>query len=824
MPNQSNPQERDRLIPGAESIGRGDAGLEPIEGEFQVADTEDGGAEVVMLRPQGPKRRRHGQNLALVLPESELGIIGRALRDRLEEDRKAREKRDEIYAEGIRRSGLGNDAPGGATFEGASRVVHPMIAEACVDFAAMSLRELYPPDGPAKAQVFGDPTPEKTELGERQSKHMNWQLTDQMEEYASELDQCLTQLGIGGSQFMKFWNDAELGRATCEFVPVDDILLPFAAASFYTSPRISHRMHLTSEDVEDRIESGMYRDVYVSTSSYIEEPTKAAQASEKVEGKERSGQNIDGLAEYYEVNTRWRISADGNKRLPYLITIDDRDQVLSIYRNWDEDDDRQRRLHWIVEWGFIPWRGAYKIGFPHLIGGLSAAATGALRAFLDSAHVNNAPTGVKLKASRVSGQSSTAEPTQIVEIEGPVMVDDIRKLVMPMPFNPPSMALFQLIGWLTDAAKGVVTTAEEKISEASNTMPVGTTLALIEQGQKVMSSIFGRLHRSQRKVFEIVGRLNRDRDIEREQMEALGEVLATRRDYAKALAVQPVSDPNIFTDAQRFAQGQAVMQMATMDPEVRYNKHAAHKRMLKTMRVPQVDEILPDPPEPEPMNVVATDVSIMLGQMQPAFPGQDHLAHLEGRLRLASDPVMQAMFMDRPQTVMALVENIRQHVAFLYSEIAQKAADRAVGGDAGQFADPRMLPMLDRALAAASKVAHAALHQQLEPVMPLLQQLVQRAAQVQPPQPMDPTAVAAQDVQRRAEADKAKAAKDQADSQLKVKDAERKAAKDAADLALRQRAELRKDAAEAHDQSVDEAKLALQTVEAATPGNQIVGI
>lgn len=852
-----NPNERDRLMPGMPSLRPPGPEPEPIDGDYDVVDTDDGGAEI-RFRDQQQQQVPFGANLAEFLDESELGILARWLRDRLNEDKQARSKRDEIYAEGIRRSGLGNDTPGGANFEGASKVVHPMLAEACVDFAALTMRELFPSDGPAKAKVFGNATPEKLEVAERQSRHLNWQLTTQMEEYSAELEQVLTQLGMGGSQFQKFWNDRALGRATTEFVPVDDILLPFAAADFWSSPRITHVMHLTRDTVEERIADGLYRDVVLAQTTYMAEQSKAAQASQKVEGKEPAGQNIDELGDYFETNGFFKISTDEKKRLPYLVTIDEHDRVLSIYRNWDEKDQRRRRLHWIVEYGFIPWRGAYKIGFPHLIGGLSIAGTGALRALLDSAHVNNAPTGVKLKASRVSGQSQSAEPTQIVEIEGPVMVDDIRKLIMPMPFNPPSAVLFQLLGWLTDAAKGVVTTAEEKIADAGNQMPVGTALALIEAGQKVMSSIFARLHRSQRKAFEILARLNRERDIEKEQEEELGEVLATRADYAQTLGVQPVSDPNIFTDAQRYAQNQALLQLSTQGKAVgvQYNDLAIHKRLLKTMRIPAPEEVLPDPPRPGPENIASADVKIMLGQMVPAFPNQDHVSHLEARFRLASDPVIASMYFDDVKVLTSLVQNIKMHVAFLYGTMLQQVGDKAIGGDLTQQ-DPRMATQVDQLLAAASKIAHTTLVQQMQPALQLFMALKQRLDQLTPPPPQDPTVVAEADSKRRAEGEQLKVAQkaeaEQRRDQLKATEAaekaqqvaaaeaqrttearrkttlaaaelERKSAADATDAANATRDQRRKDQAQAHQEEMDEAELALRAVEALAPGNQVSGV
>jgi hypothetical protein len=346
---------------------------------------------------------------------------------------------------------------------GASRVVHPVMAEACVDFASSAIKEMFPPDGPVRTKVLGEATEEKTEIAERKRDYMNWQLTEQIEEFRDEQEQLLTQLPLGGSQFMKLWYDEALRRPRAEFVPIDNILLPFSSVSFYTSQRVTEVQDITDEEFNRRIDMGLYRDISYVRATEEPEETKPTKANNKIEGKEFQ-ENEDGVRRVFHVATNLELEDDSitnGEMAPYILMIDEADsEVLGIYRNWEEDDETLTKLDWIIEFKFIPWRGAYAIGLPHLIGGLSAALTGALRALLDTAHINNSATMLKLKGAKISGQSDEIQVTQVVEIEGAPGVDDIRKIAMPIPFNPPSPVLFQLLGYLDTAAKGVISTSE----------------------------------------------------------------------------------------------------------------------------------------------------------------------------------------------------------------------------------------------------------------------------------------------------------------------------------------------------------------------------
>ena len=454
----------------------------------EVEDTPDGGA-IVRLRDDemdDPDEREFYTNLAATLDDNSLSKISTDLTNLVVKDKEARQKRDKQYEEGLRRTGLGDDAPGGAQFQGASKVVHPVMAEACVDFTSRTIKELFPPDGPVKIHIHGTVTKEKIDRAERKKNHMNWQLTEEMPDYRSELEQLLTQLPLGGSQYMKMYWDDRSGRPRAEFIPIDDMLLPYSATSFYTAQRQTHVQYLTEMEYENRVQSGMYMDVDAVPPSMVPDQTAAARANDKIEGRDESAFNEDGLRTIYEIYTDLDVDDEKglkNTTCPYIVTIDKTTgNVLSIYRNWEEKDELCRRLDHIIEFTFIPWRGAYGIGLPHLIGGLSAALTGSLRALLDSAHINNSVTMLRLKGGDRGGQSLRIDPTQIAEIEGGINVDDIKKLAMPMPFNPPSPVLMTLMGFLADAAKNVIRTSLDETADSNSNAPVGTTMARIEQG------------------------------------------------------------------------------------------------------------------------------------------------------------------------------------------------------------------------------------------------------------------------------------------------------------------------------------------------------
>jgi hypothetical protein len=712
-------------------------GLDPGEADEEVIELDDGSVVINYKPTEGPNQNpEFYANLAETLEEGTLDALSQEYTEYIEVDREARKERDKQYEEGLRRTGLGKDAPGGATFDGASKVVHPVMAEACVDFAASSSRELLPPEGIVKSDIKGEADRKRMEVADRKAEFLNWQLSEQVEEYRDEMEQLLTQIPLGGSQYFKWRWDVEQRRPCCEWVPIDNILLPYASTNFYTSARVTEVQDITEDVFKQRVEQGIYRDVdgILATSNILaDDMTAAEKANNKIEGKSNSEKNIDGVRRVYEITCFLRLEDDDvteGRRAPYILTIDDTSsKVLSLYRNWESGDEKLTKLDWLIEYKFIPWRGAYAIGLPHLIGGLSAALTGALRALLDSAHINNSQTMLKLKGGRISGQSDRIEPTQVLEIEGAPGVDDVRKLAMPLPFNAPSSVLYNLLGWLTDAAKGVVTTAEEKIKDANANTPVGTTQALIEQGAKVFSSIHARLHRSQSRSLKVLSRINH---WYLDEMDNQSGTEIEVRDFAANNDIRPVSDPNIFSETQRLAQAQAVLQMASSAPQL-YDLRAAHRRVLKQLKVPAINEILPDPEGVKESNPALENVAMSMGRPAAAYPDQDHLSHIKVHLAYAQDPNYGGSPLIGPQFAPHALEHIKQHLTLHYLQSMRAYVAEATGGeDSLKLNEERPLTLEDQqALALASEMVSQDAQVTFSQAQPMILQLAQKVQQAQ---------------------------------------------------------------------------------------------
>jgi hypothetical protein len=757
------------------------------DAEDDVEDTDDGGAIVRLEDEDAARDADFLENLAEVLPDHELNALATMLVDLIGRDKEARKKRDEQYEEGLRRTGLGDDAPGGAQFQGASRVVHPMMVSATVDFAARAMKELFPPQGPAKSFIPGEVTPDKVKKSKRKTDMMNWQLTVQCTEARAEIEQMLTQVPLGGAQYLKLSWDESRNRPGFLFVAIDDMLLPYAATSFYTAQRKTHVQYITQVDYEQRVKAGMYRDVDIGLVSMEPEPSIVQKANDKIEGRTDTSYNEDGLRTVYETHALLRIEGDtvaGGELAPYIVTIDKTsNKVLALYRNWDELDASREELVWFIEFPFVPWRGAYPIGLPHMVGGLSAAATGALRALLDSAHISNAPTMLKLKGGSRGGQSLNIQPTQVEEIEGGLNVDDIRKIAMPLPFNPPSAVLFQLLGFLVDAGQGVIRTTMDDIADGNPNAPVGTTLAKLEQGMVVFSAIHARLHDAMARMLKVLHRLNGmyldDADTEAE----VGEELATRSDFEGPMDVVPVSDPNIFSEAQRFAQVQAVVQRAAAQPQL-YNQRKVEERVLETLKIPDAEGLLNPPVEPQELNAVAENVAASMGKPVTAYPEQDHIAHLKTHLAFMRSPAFGMSQLIAPAFLPVMMQHLKEHVAMWYASSVLDAVSDAAGFDVsedmkeikGNHEERRAL---DRALAEAGAFVVEQGGEVFKSMPEAIAQAQELMQKLSPPQPMDPAQAAVQSAQMQAQAKQAELQQRSAVEQAKMQITAQQAAQDA---------------------------------------------
>ena len=627
-----------------------------------------------------------------------------------------------------------------------------------------------------RTKILGETTEEKTDRAERKRDWTNWQLTEQIEEFRDEQEQLLTQLPLGGSQYMKLWYDEQKKRPCAEFVPIDNVLLPYAAVNFYTAQRVTEMQDITGMEFKRRIDSGLYRDIAFIRATAEPEQTAAEKANDKIEGKSWSD-NEDGLRKVYHIYTWLEIDDDPitkGELAPYILMIDDLEhKVLGLYRNWEEGDDTMTKLDWIIEFKFIPWRGAYAIGLPQLIGGLTAALTGALRALLDTAHINNSATMLKLKGAKVSGQSQSVDVTQVTEIEAGPGINDIRQVAMSMPFNPPSQVLFELLGWLTNAAKGVVTTSEEKIGDATANTPVGTTQALIEQGAAVFSAIHARLHDSQRRVLGVLGRINRWYLDDMRKGDDVAELPISREDFKKNSDIVPVSDPHIFSETQRMAQMQAVLQMSTANPGL-FDQKAVLSRMLKQLKVPDIQELLPNATKPMEHNAADENAAMALGKSAFAYPGQDHLAHIQTHLTFGLDPMLGSNNLIAPKFIPQALEHIKQHMMLWYTNQMTGYVTAGTDLKLGTYEDSKLASEIDKAMAVASDHVKLDTQEGFAGGLPALQQLGQVMQQFKPPAPpMDGEAQAVlqasmAETQRRAQRDQADMAQKAKELQAKI--------------------------------------------------------
>jgi hypothetical protein len=545
------------------------------------------------------------------------------------------------------------------------------------------------------------------------------------------------------------------------------MILPFAASNFYTAQRAAEVHEITEWEYDRRIASGMYKDGTHVTSGQEPEQTRAQKANDKIEGR-KFQDNEDGLRKVFHIYTWLELEEDTHSKgemAPYIMMVDEQsNEVIGLYRNWEEGDETMTKLDWIIEFKFIPWRGVFAIGLPHLIGGLSAALTGALRALLDSAHINNAATMLKLKGAKISGQTQQIEVTQVAEIEGAPGVDDIRKIAMPMPFNPPSAVLFQLLGWLDSAAKGVVTTSEEKIADVTSNSPVGTTQALIEQGAAVYSAIHARLHQSQARLIKVLCRLNRWHFKEMRKGDMVADLAIEREDFEKNTDVIPVSDPHIFSETQRMAQMQAVLSRADAKADL-YDAKAVEERFLKQLKIPNVSELLKNVPEPEQRTLADENAAMSMGHPAYAYIQQDHIAHIQGHLMFGMDPSFGANPFIAPAFLPNAVEHIKQHMTLWYLNRMNGYVTNLRGGQPiNDYENPKLTAVIDKLYATVGQHVAMDSQQVFSQILPQLQQLQQALQQNKTPPPLPPDAQVVKDTAM-AETQR-KAAKDKQDGQI----------------------------------------------------------
>lgn len=743
--------------------------MELPEVDDEVINTDDGGAIIKTGKKAPPPASETDfyDNLALKLSDADLSQLATQLEDAVKRDKRAREERDKDQAEAIKRTGLGGEAPGGASFLGASRAVHPMLAKACIDFGSRAIAELFPANGPVKMWIpsEGNPSQGRADKARRKAALMNWQFKQQMPEFYGELEQLLVQDPLGGSQYMRIVWDDRRRRPIPQFVPIDEVYLPHGTSNYYTSERITWAEEVSQLEFESRIRKEIYRKVPVPPPAQFPDKTESQRATDKIEGVQDSGFNKSNIRVVYLVETYLEIEDKlirlaGEDRvgdeardipteepMPYLVSVDSHtNQILAIVRNWEEDDETHEPIRWMTDFPFLVWRGAVGASLGQVIGSLAGSATGALRALLDSAHINNIPTLLKLKGANMPGQSIETGVGQIIEIEGGVAPDqDIRKLLMAIPYNEPSLVLLQLLGFITQEADSVVRTTFDKFVEAGQAdMPVGTTLALIEQGMKVLSGIYKRMHTSMTRLIKHLHRLNRMYITDEIIKDETGEMLARRDDFEGPLDVIPTSDPEVFSDVQRFAQIQMVAQRALTLPML-YDLRKVEELILERTKIPNATDLLMPATQPKEMNAVNENMAMSLGRPIAAFPEQDHLAHIQVHTDFFLSPMFGSNPLIAPKYAGLYVQHMIEHMTMWYVthtvDTLESATDGVPVEELMKYRDPDTRAELDRALAAASGGVVLDGQKKFEKLMPILQQALQLAQQyAQQQMPQDPAA------------------------------------------------------------------------------------
>ena len=603
-------------------------------------------------------------NLAEDMAEEELNTTASELVGFYNTDRESRSEWEERYKRGLETldpEGGMEESDEERAVRGLSTVVHPMIAEAATQFNARAIAELYPSGGPVKAVIVGDPSEELEEQARRVREYMNYQITNDMPEYFPDLDQMLFHLPLVGQTFKKVFWDSNLERQCSQFVKAEDFVVAPESKDLKTSPRYTHVIRMPKNDYNRYVEAGWY----LPTEDKGGDIDPSGDTVGEIEGVDQYADNAkDDVITLLEMHVYESFEdEDAEVAIPYVVTIDyDNEKVVSIRRNWKEDDEKKLRRDWFVSYKFLPGLGFYGFGLYHLIGGLGKAATGSLRALLDSAAFANMQGGFKLRG-RVSGGEMQVNPGEFVDLDA--TVDDVNKAIMPLPFKEPSSSLFSLLGFIVDAGQRFASTADLNVGDVNPNAPVGSTVALIEQGSKSFSAIHKRLHYAQGEEFKLIASLNAENLPEQFTFSLIGgssEVFAA--DFNERIDILPVSDPNIFSTSQRIAQAQSVLQMAQSAPEM-HDMYEAYKRMYEAIRIPNIDEILKKPEEAPRLDPIDENMAIMYGKPIKAYPEQDHDSHISVHMQFIQDPSLAGNPGAKAMQPV-LIAHIAEHVALLY--------------------------------------------------------------------------------------------------------------------------------------------------------------
>jgi hypothetical protein len=619
-------------------------------------------------------------NLAEALPDDILGSIANDLLSSIKGDKQSRSEWEKTYTDGLKYLGMKFDEGRSQPFEGSSGVIHPILAESVTAFQAQAYKEMLPAKGPVKTEIIGARTIETENQAERVQEFMNYYIMNVMEEYDPELDQMLFYLPLAGSAFKKVYFDFVLNRAMSKFIPPEDLIVPYEAADISSAERITHVINMSSNEIKKQQLTGFYANVDIGSDGYADDMSEIEEAIDEIQGispsyKENRNRTV------YEVHTVLDIEgyedrdAEGNTtglKLPYIVTIEESSQaVLSIRRNYLENDLLKNKINYFVQYKFMPGLGFYGLGLSHMIGGLSKASTSILRQLIDAGTLANLPAGFKARGMRIRDEDEPLQPGEFRDID--TTGGSLKENLIPLPVKEPSNVLMQLLGLLIDSGKRFAAVADMNIGDVNQAMPVGTTVALLERGTKVMSAIHKRLHYSQKLEFGLLAKVFGESlpPVYNFQVGS-GQNQIKQQDFDDRVDIVPVSDPNIFSQSQRVTLAQELLQMVQSNPQVHgpLGIYEAYRRMYAALGVDNVDSLLSPPPDmtPRPVDAGLENASLLMGQPAQAFPEQNHQAHIDTHRSLFFTDLVK----DSPQVQALIISHCMQHLQFLASQLAQE--------------------------------------------------------------------------------------------------------------------------------------------------------
>jgi cell division FtsZ-interacting protein ZapD len=647
--------------------------IQPTDSPVEINMSEDGGAEIsfdpsIASIPGGED---HYANLAEFLDESILTDIGSELDEKYNDYRSSRQDWEMAYTNGLDLLGFKYERRT-EPFKGASGVTHPVLAESVTQFQAQAYKELLTADGPVRTQILGLTDRNKEDQAMRVKEFMNYQIMNVMKEYEPEFDQMLFYLPLSGSTFKKVYYDALLGRAVSKFIPAEDLIVPYSATSLEDAEAVIHVIKISENDLRKQQVSGFYRDVELGEPPLKEDEIKSKQ-------RELEGVRVEKQEDIYtllECHVNLDLEGFEDKdpqtgeptgiKLPYVVTIEESSrEVLSIKRNYKSDDPLKNRTNYFVHFKFLPGLGFYGFGLIHMIGGLSRTATSALRQLLDAGTLANLPSGFKMRGIRVRDDAQPLQPGEFRDVDAPG--GNLRDAFMPLPFKGPDQVLLQLMGIVVDAGQRFASIADAQVGDMNQQAAVGTTMALLERGSRVMSAIHKRIYGALKNEFELLANVFATYLPPIYPYDVVGGQRQIKQtDFDDKIDILPVADPNIFSQSQRINLAQTQLQLAQSNPQI-HDIYQAYRSMYEAIGVKNIDLILPSPKQPMPMDPSLEHITAMAGQPYQAFPGQDHKSHIEAHLNF----MQLNMVKNNPATVMSIQKNILEHISIMAQEQVQ---------------------------------------------------------------------------------------------------------------------------------------------------------